>query len=465
MRAVRYWMSSIILASASVAVVPQAMAQQEGTTPDSVPQSLQAKVDELDQQVRILQRLRELAADSAAAAAKDKVSATASGKDGFSIKSADGKYAVRLKGLVQADGRFFLSDSAFPVTNTFFLRRARPILEATVGKYLEFRLQPDFGQGQTVLFDAYSDVKVSPAFAVRVGKFKTPVDLERLQSASDIVFAERALATNLAPNRDVGLQLSGDIGTGTFIYAAGVFNGVPDLGNGDGDVSDAKDFAARVFLQPFKTGSLAGLGFGVAGSTGIERGTTAAPQLASYRTPGQQTWFRYLSSTTTPATNVFASGTRQRLAPQAYWYNGRLGLQGEYILSWQEVTRAGVENLELQHTAWQTTGSFFLTGEKNSWKSVTPKKGFDPAAGTFGALELAARYSELSIDDATFPAFANPASTPSKAKAWAVGLNWYLAKAIKVVLDYEHTTFDGGTATGDDREPENLVVTRVQHSF
>ena len=156
MRAVRYWMSSIILASASVAVVPQAMAQQEGTTPDSVPQSLQAKVDELDQQVRILQRLRELAADSAAAAAKDKISATASSKDGFSIKSADGKYAVRLKGLVQTDGRFFLSDSAFPLTNTFFLRRARPILEATVGKYLEFRLQPDFGQGQTVLFDAYS---------------------------------------------------------------------------------------------------------------------------------------------------------------------------------------------------------------------------------------------------------------------------------------------------------------------
>ena len=465
MRAVRYWMSSIILASASVAVVPQAMAQQEGTTPDSVPQSLQAKVDELDQQVRILQRLRELAADSVAAAAKDKVSATASSKDGFSIKSADGKYAVRLKGLVQADGRFFLSDSAFPVTNTFLIRRARPILEATVGKYLEFRLQPDFGQGTTALFDAYSDVKVAPAFAVRVGKFKPPVDLERLQSASDIVFAERALATNLAPNRDVGLQLSGDIGTGAFTYAAGVFNGVPDLGNGDGDVSDAKDFAARVFLQPFKTGSFAGLGFGVAGSTGIERGTTAAPQLASYRTPGQQTWFRYLSSTTTPATNVFASGTRQRLAPQAYWYNGRLGLQGEYILSWQEVTRAGVENLKLQHTAWQTTGSFFLTGEKNSWKSVTPKKGFDPAAGTFGALELAARYSELSIDDATFPTFANPANTPSKAKAWAVGVNWYLAKAIKVVLDYEHTTFDGGTATGDDRESENFVVTRVQHSF
>jgi phosphate-selective porin OprO/OprP len=465
MRAVRHWVSSIILASVSVAVVPQAMAQQEGTTPDSVPQSLQAKVDELDQQVRILQRLRELAADSATAAAKDKVSATASSKDGFSIKSADGKYAFRLKGLVQTDGRFFLSDSAFPVTNTFFLRRARPILEATVGKYLEFRIMPDFGQGTTALFDAYSDVKVAPQFAVRVGKFKAPVELERLQSASDIVFAERALATNLAPNRDVGLQVSGDFSTGTFTYAVGIFNGVPDLGNGDGDVSDAKDFVGRIFLQPFKRGSLAGLGFGVSGSTGIERGTTAAPQLASYRTPGQQTWFRYLNSTTTPANNVFADGTRQRLAPQAYWYSGAFGVHGEYILSWQEVKKLNVENLKLQHKAWEATGSYFLTGEKNAWRSVTPKKPFDPAAGTFGAVELAARYSELTIDEAAFPAFANPANTPSKAKAWAVGLNWYLAKTIKVVVDYEHTTFDGGTATGDSREPENFVVSRVQYSF
>jgi phosphate-selective porin OprO/OprP len=462
MRAVRIWASGIILASGSVAVVRQAMAQQEGTTPDSA--SLERRVDELDQQVRILQRLRELAADSAAAAAKDKVSATAGPKDGFSIKSADGKYAVRLKGLVQTDGRFFLSDSAVPVTNTFFLRRARPILEATVGKYLEFRLQPDFGQGTTVLFDAYSDVKVSPAFAVRIGKFKPPVDLERLQSASDIVFAERALATNLAPNRDVGLQLSGDLDSGLVTWQAGLFNGVPDLGNGDGDVSDAKDFAGRVFLQPFKTGSLKGLGIGVAGTTGIERGTTAAPQLASYRTPGQQTWFRYISSTTTPAGNVFADGVRQRLAPQAYFYTGPLGLHGEYIQSWQRMSRATFPTVKLKHSAWQATGSFFLTGEKNSWRSAAPKKPFDPKTGTFGAVELAARYSELSIDDATFPTYASPTITPSKAKAWAVGLNWYLAKAIKAVVDYEHTTFTGGASTGD-REPESFVATRVQYSF
>ncbi|HEY8257338.1 MAG TPA: porin, partial [Gemmatimonadales bacterium] len=226
----------------------------------------------------------------------------------------------------------------------------------------------------------------------------------------------------------------------------------------------AKDFAGRLFFQPVKKGSLKGLGIGVSGTTGIERGTTAAPQLASYRTGGQQTWFRYLSSTTTPANNVFANGSRRRLAPQAYFYTGPLGLHGEYIMSWQEVSRATVPTIKLKHTAWEATGSLFLTGEKNSFRSPAPKKPFDPKAGTFGAVELAARYAELTIDDATFPAYANPASTPSKAKTFGVGLNWYLAKGIKTVIDYEHTSFVGGTATGD-RESENSVVTRVQYSF
>ena len=462
MRAVRSWVSSILLVSGSVAVAPRVLAQQEPTTADSA--SLKSRVEELDQKVRVLERLRELAADSTAAAAKDKVSATASAKDGFSIKSADGKFSLKFRGLIQTDARFFLSDSAVPVTNNFFVRRARPILDLVVGKYIEARLQPDFAQGTTVLFDAYSDVKVSPAFAVRVGKFKPSVDLERLQSASDIVFAERALATNLAPNRDIGLQLSGEVSGGVFAWQAGVFNGVPDLGNGDGDVSDAKDFVGRVFVQPFKAGSLGGLGVGVAGSTGIERGTTAAAALPGYRTAGQQTWFRYASSTTTPASNVFADGRRSRLAPQAYFYSGPLGLHGEYIQSYQTVSRITFATVKLKHSAWQVTGSYFLTGEKNSFRSATPKKAFDPKAGTFGALELAARYSELAIDDATFPNYATAASTPSKAKAWAVGVNWYLARAIKLVADYEHTTFAGGAATGD-REAENFVVTRVQYAF
>ena len=465
MSAVRQWVGGFIMIAGTVTVAPRAMAQQEGTTPDSVP--LAARVDELEQQILVLKRLRELEGDSIAAAAKDKATVTASGKDGFSIKSADGKYVLKLRGYAQADGRFYGGDEAKAVPNTFFLRRARPIVEATVGKYFGFRIMPDFGGGQTVLTDAYGDITLTPAFAFRLGKFKPPVGLERLQSATDIVFAERGLPTNLVPNRDIGLQLGGDLHTGVLTYAVGVFDGVVDQGNGDGDLNDSKDLDARVFLQPFTQGALKGLGFGVAATTGTEQGglsgTTLSSGLPSYRSPGQQTVFRYRVDAAAPLNSAIADGQRSRLVPQGYFYSGPFGLQGEYALSRQEV-RLGPSTAELTHKAWQASGSFFLTGEKAGFRSPTPKKVFDPKEKGYGAVELVARYGELDIDDAAFPIFASASSSITKEKSAGVGLNWHLNKQIKVAVNYEHTTFDGGAAVGD-RKSEDFFVTRFQHSF
>jgi phosphate-selective porin OprO/OprP len=447
--------------------VPQLWAQQNGgasvaAVSDSSP-SLEARVNQLDQEVRILQRLRELAADSAAAAAKDRQSATANAKDGFSLKSADGKYTLRFRGYFQSDGRFFPRSEAVPAVDNLLIRRARPIIEATVGRYFEFRLMPDFGGTSPTIFDAYWDGKFAPEFTVRAGKFKPPVGLERLQSATDIAFAERGLPTNLVPSRDIGLQVSGDISEGLFAYQVGVFNGVPDLANAGDDLSNAKDFAARVFLQPFKSGSFRPLGFGISASTGFERGSTTSAGLPSYRTPGQQTLFRYNSSATTPANNVYADGKRTRLSPQGHYYTGPLGLLGEYVISRQEVTRAGA-TAELEHTAWQAAGSFFLTGEKASFRSPTPKRPFDLKEGGFGAVELVARYGELSLDEASFPVYATLTSSVQKAKAWGVGVNWHFTRAVKLAVDYERTSFTGGVATGD-RPAENAVIGRFQTSF
>ena len=425
--------------------------------------SLEARVDALDQEIRVLQRLREIAADSAATAAKDRQSATANAKDGFSIKSADGKYSIRFRGYLQSDGRFYPSAETVPTVDNLLIRRARPIIEAAVGRYFEFRVMPDFGGTSPTLFDAYWDGKFAPEFTVRAGKFKPPIGLERLQSATDIVFAERGLPTNLVPSRDLGLQVAGDISEGLLAYQVGVFNGVPDLANGGDDLSDAKDFAARLFIQPFKSAGFRPLGLGLAASTGFERGSTTASGLPSYRSPGQQTIFRYNSSSTTPANNVYADGKRIRLSPQGFYYTGPLGLMGEYVISRNEVTRAGV-TAELEHTSWQAVGSYVLTGEKASFRSPTPKKPFDLREGGLGAIELVGRYGELNLDEASFPTYATLAASAQKAKAWGVGVNWHFTRAVKVGLNYERTTFTGGATTGD-REPENAVIGRFQTSF
>ena len=322
---------------------------------------------------------------------------------------------------------------------------------------------PDFGGSSPAVFDAYWEGRFAPQLRVRAGKFKPPIGLERLQSATDIAFAERGLPTNLVPSRDIGLQIAGDVSEGRFAYQVGVFNGAPDLANGGDDPSDAKDFAGRIFVQPFSSGALRGLGVGIAGSTGLERGSTAAPALPSYRTPGQQVFFRYNSSSTNPAGNVFANGKRLRLSPQGYIYTGPLGLLGEYVISRNEVSGAGLTS-ELEHTAWSATGSFFLTGEKAGFRSPTPRKPFDLEDGGFGALELVGRYGELELDEGSFPVYATITASAEKARSWGLGVNWHFTRAVRIAVNYERTAFRGGAPTGD-REPENSVITRFQTSF
>jgi phosphate-selective porin OprO/OprP len=384
------------------------------------------------------------------------------GKDGFSWKSADGDFALRLRGYFQLDGRFFSNETPSGV-DTFLLRRARPIFEATVFKIFDFRLMPDFGQGTTVLFDGYLEARFSPALKLRAGKFKPPVGLERLQSATDLMFPERAQPTNLVPNRDVGVQLAGDLADARVQYAVGVFNGVLDGGNGDADNNDAKDLDARLFFQPFvmAKNAASGLGFGIAGSTGDQSGTVSAPNLPSFRTGGQATFFSYRSDGSAAGT-TFADGARRRLAPQATFYLGPFGLLAEYVSSRQEVRR-GADSAELTNTAWQAATSWVIGGS-NSYRGVTPKKPFSGFGTGPGAFELALRYSRLEVDRDAFPVFANPASAARTARAWGFGLHWWANRNVRLMTSYEWTQFDGGAASGDRRD-ERVLITRFQIAF
>jgi phosphate-selective porin OprO/OprP len=424
-----------------------AFAQEPEETEE--PKSVEERLDELDQKIRVLDRKSELEKEQAAEKAKTAGQVTA-GKDGFSLKSADGAFLLKIRGYTQLDGRFYNGDDERPANDTFLLRRIRPIVEGTLFKIFDFRIMPDFAQGQTVLFDGYLEGRFTPAFKVRAGKFKPPVGLERLQSATDTFFVERSYPTSLVPSRDVGLQVSGDL-AGSLNYAVGYFNGVVDGGStGDVDTEDDKDFAGRLFF------TRKGLGLGIGASQGSTTGTLTATGLPGYRTPGQQTFFSY-------GTGAFADGDRTRLSPQGYLYAGRFGLLAEYVQSSQEVRRdAAVE--ELEHEAWQVAASWVIAGGEPSFRGVNPKTVFDPAAHTWGAFEVVARISSLDIDDDAFPLFANPATSASQADSLAVGLNWYLNRNLKVMLDYERTEFEGGSASGD-REDENVLFSRFQVAF
>ena len=421
--------------------------------------------DDVEQRLRVVERKLELADEQKAEKEKSAVTVAAGG-EGFTLKSAAGDFQLKLRGYLQVDGRFFLDDEKKPATDTLLIRRARPVLEGTLYKIFDFRLMTNFGNGQSTLYDAYLEARFSKAVRVRAGKFKPPIGLERLQSATDLVFVERAAPTLLVPSRDVGVQLGGEFAAGMLEYALGVFNGVVDAGVGDFSSEDSKELAARLFWRPFQPadGGVAkiDLGLGLAASRGEQLGTATAPQLASYKTTGGQTFYSFRSDGTAAGT-VIADGDRKRIAPQAWLYLGPFGAQIEVVRSEQAV-RLDTATADLANSAWQVQLSWVLTGERNSWRGVAPRHPFDREKKAYGAWIVGVRLSELEIDDTAFPRYADPAKSARSAKLASVGLSWNLVRGVRWMLDYDVIRFDGGAAAGD-RPDEKVLLTRFQLAF
>lgn len=204
----------------------------------------------LDQRLRALERNLELQEEARQAAAKQAPVATA-GAGSTALRSGDGRYEFRFRGLVQGDGRFFTGDGASDGDDTFLLRRVRPTFEGSLGRLVGFRLTPEFAGDSASLVDAYIDLKFDPAFTVRAGKVKGPVGLERLQSGNALALIERGFPTELAPNRELGVQAQGELADARFSYTLGVYNGAPDGRDGATSNSDGHfEYAGRAFFEP-----------------------------------------------------------------------------------------------------------------------------------------------------------------------------------------------------------------------
>lgn len=474
-----------VWAGLATGLLPIASALAQATNQAADVAELQRRLEEQEQKTAVLERRLEIQ-DENARAALPNTPVIKAGPKGFSIASQDNANVIRFRGLVHYDGRYYLDDAALGGSDSWRLQRVRPTLEGTLYNFVDFRLMPDFGQGRNVIQDAWVTGRFRPDFQVTAGKFKSPVGLERLQSASDIRFQDRGYPTLLAPNRDLGLQVGGNFLKDAATYQVAFLNGSNDGGSSetfsDADVNDDKEWALRLFSHPFVNSGnfyLRGLGLGVAGTVTDQKGGNTQTLLPSFRTPAGQTFFSYrgaaAASGATPAANAtIQDGDRIRITPQFYWYAGSFGLLGEYInvktdVSRQATTADPVRRDTLDNRAWQVQLSWFATGEEESYKGFTPNSVFTLGGPGWGALEFVGRYQELEVDEAAFDggalSFADPAKSASAARSLGVGANWYLNQNVKVAVEYEHTSFDGGAAGGADLDDENALLTRVQLSF
>jgi len=447
--------------------------------------AIEQRLDNLEQQVAILKRQLENYKEDAASQANTSPLITANSKDGFSIKSPDGNYKLQIGGYTQIVAREFADNKKdLGYESSIIPRRVRLQFSGTVAHDFDFFVQPEFGYSNTyssitatapsaygvALQDAWIDWKYFPEATIKVGKFKTPFDLENLQDTRYTAFTELGLTGNLSPSRDIGVQLGGSLFNDTVNYAAGLFDGAADRENSYGGFATAagdnneKGGTGRIFIKPFKDTNLellSGLGVGYAASYGKVKGSDI-PSLIS---PGQAPVFSYNSG-------VSAAGPQIRTSPQAFYYYKSLGILGEKVNSQEELEYTGnghVYRDKPTNRAWEVTGSYVLTGEDASYNGVTPRHNFDPSNGGWGAFELVGRYGELKLDSSIFSEnFANLNTSISKENAWATGINWYLNHNVKLAVDFEQTKFRRGasnTTSTDDRKTENLFTGLAQLSF
>ena len=464
------------------------------TTPVVAPE-----VEKLTRKVNTLERKLEIQ-DEVTTGNFKKLPTFDAGPDGFKITSNDKQHALRVGGTIQTDGRFFLSNETTPSVggkpintpagpDAILIRQGRLLLEGYAYKDINFRVLADFANSN-LLPDAYVDYTYRSYASLLAGKFRPSVSLERLQGDGDTVFLERALPSNLAPNRDVGIQLHGGFALpgyqgekvagaidakNAFTYQIGVTDGTGDSGNlttGNTGLSGNKEFDGRVFAQPLQhIGNkwLEGFGVGIAGSFGSPNHQALNVQ----RTALGQSQFLDYTKVGAGVGTVTSNGATSRIYPQAFWYAGPVGLLGEYVESSQHLAASGLSvghknnNVDQTNKAYQIQASYVVTGEDNAFTGVKPLRNFDPSKGAWGALQLAARWSELTVDSDTFKLI-DASQSASKASAWTIGANWFLNKNTIVRTDFENVSFTGGAGTTTaiaNRPSEKVFSTRFQLAF
>ena len=461
MRFTHLSVSAVALASALALAPFAAQAQQSAFVhDDGTPFTTDEKIEALQSEIDLLKRQHDVDQELATSAAA-KTPVVTVDKKGLKYVSPDQKYELGLNAQVNVDVHSFGGDGGTAIDETQD-RLIRLTFSGRAGN-ASFRVVPEFGgtsSAASSIVDGYVEYKFSDLFNLRAGKFKSPIGLERLQSDPDVIWTERGHATNLVPNRDVGFQLSGTALSNSLEYQIGVFNGATDNANLNNDLDQKKDIAARIFVQPFANTDivfLQGLGVGWAGTDGQHLGNATNTQLPSYRTPGQQTFFKY-------GTGVISSGKLTRSNPQAWFYLDNFGFIADYVTEKQDVKLAA-NTAQLENSALDLSASWVITGESLGYKGgVKPAHDFVPGNGGWGAWELTARYGYTDVDNKAFGTYASATASASKATSTGLGVAWYLSENLKLLADFDHTEFKGGAATGN-RAAEDFASGRIQFRY
>ena len=416
-------------------------------------------------------------------AAADKSQAAVSIKKGRpTIASRDGKYSLSITSLVQADAATFdksavTGPKGTPVLSRsgFNFRRAQIGVQGTIAGDFGYKFNYDFGgaggqesgaeniiTGTTPpvvavnpsgarVQSAYVSYKgILDPFTFKIGAFPPPANLADATAADDLLFNERASPAQLSRGLDaddgrdgLGFQGNGNIWYFSSYLTSDTF--------GKGQLEGQEAYVGRVAVAPVQDSDsnfnvhLGGnLGY-VFHPEGVNPNfcTTTAP--ACYNVnfsdrPELREWnVNWISSGNVNAKNAYSTGIEGAVS------YGPFLLEGENF--WYGINRRdpSAGQSDPIFSGWYIEGSWVFTGEARTYNMASaafqrpvPANDFDPAAGAWGAWELATRYSDTDLDYHVNSLVSADQVRGGDQQIWSAGLNFYPTYNLKFMFDYQN---------------------------
>jgi phosphate-selective porin OprO/OprP len=407
------------------------------------------------------------------------------------ITTPDGTFKFALRTVVQFDAAHYsesLRTAANDLGSGTNFRRARLGFDATAYKDWNFALWGEFGGSggeSPALNQAYVEYAGWKPFGLeepirlRAGAWATPSGLEDATSNTEELFLERPAVAEMVRGLATGDGRTGLGATarGARWYASALWSGkvvgVPSTPEFD----QQSGYALRMAFNP-----LHGPGYDVHLGANVQgvldpADTTAGPVNTRAVRLQERPELRVSGVRLVDTGAINSDGlTAYGLEAGASWKN--LYAAGEWygIDVSRKGTASAASPFDPSFSGWYLQAAWAITGEHHAWTNANggfvglkPARTFDPQRGTWGAWELAARYSELDLNDrAGVAGAAAPAGgvRGGEQKITTLGLNWYPNNVVRFLLDYQWTRVSRLNAAGASiGEHVNVVSFRSQFAF
>ena len=392
--------------------------------------------------------------------------------DGRFSASVGARFQYDLGGYIR-DGRSSPNNRGVPNLNSFGenLRRGRLYFNF---RYDDFTINvtPDWGgsaDGSPSLYEANFNWNPVRPLTISLGYLKPLLTLGDATSSADFLFLERPAISVIATGISAGSSRSaaGVRWADDLLHASAYLTGNTYGANATTQgTPDQTGVVARFAARPYKD-TETDLHLGISGSYAFDlRRTTANNSFGSNPAisqtlnlndrPGE---LRIDNSARLISTGAINADTAYVWSPEFAFRWRNFMVQGEYTRIGVDQSQArGVLRPGLQFEGGYVEASWVMTGEPHRYNPTTaaftrpnPRHPFSLKEGTWGAWEVAARYSVADLNDHVTRG-RNQSTTGGvyggRQELFGLGLNWYPSNLLRFMLDWNIVNVDRLDTTG-----------------